>query len=85
VTIPSTRWSASTTGTALIRCWVSRLAISLNGVDGSAVTTSVVITSRTRLPVMGSSSFDRAPARRTSMAIARQRLCKVYLNLMDNR
>jgi hypothetical protein len=25
----------------------------LNGVDGSAVTTSVVITSRTRLPVMG--------------------------------
>jgi hypothetical protein len=53
VMIPSTRRPASTTGTALIRCWASRAAISLNGVDGSAVTTSVVITSRTRLLVMG--------------------------------
>jgi hypothetical protein len=44
---------ASTTGTALIRCWASRAAISLNGVDGSAVTTSVVITSRTTLLVIG--------------------------------
>jgi hypothetical protein len=38
--------------------------LSLSGVDGSTVTTSVVITSRTRLVFMGPPRFDAATGRR---------------------
>jgi hypothetical protein len=55
VTMPSTLPSVSSTGAALIRCSASRVTISRNSVQGWMVTTSVVITSRTRL-FMGSSS-----------------------------
>jgi hypothetical protein len=48
-----------------------RATISLNGVDGSTVTTSVVITSRSRLVFIGPPRFDAATGPRC-MCVPRQ-------------